>query len=147
MSPHLARLSGLGIVCTVLFVALATLGAQQGRGGGAPAGQGGQAAQPPAQGQGRGRGGQPITIHAARLIDGKGGTIDNAVITVQGTKITAVGPATAGQTYTYDLGSATVLPGMIDVHVHLNWIFGSDGKYGSANRDTAEYQIDAASCA
>ena len=32
---------------------------------------------------------------------------------------------------------------MIDVHVHLNWIFGSDGKYGSANRDTAEYQIDA----
>ena len=32
---------------------------------------------------------------------------------------------------------------MIDVHVHLNWIFGSDGKYGSANRDTADYQIDA----
>jgi len=131
MSPHLLRVSGLGILCTVSFVALATLGAQQGRGAGAPAGRAGQAAPP--QGQGRGRGGGPITIHAARLIDGKGGTIDNAVITVQGTKIIAVGPATAGQTYTYDLGSATVLPGMIDVHVHLNWYFGPNGKYGEPN--------------
>ncbi len=142
MTPFLARVSTLGLACSVFLICLATLGAQQGRGAGAPAGQAGQAA-PPAQGQGRGRGGGPITIHAARLIDGKGGTIDNAVITVQGTKITAVGPATAGQTYTYDLGSATVLPGMIDVHVHLNWIFGSDGKYGSSNRDSAAYQIDA----
>ena len=139
MSPHLARLSAVGIACVVLFVGLVTLGAQQGRGA-APAGQAGQAN---AQGQGRGRGGAPVTIHAARVIDGKGGVIDNGVITIQGTKITAVGPATAGQTYTYDLGTATALPGMIDVHVHLNWIFGSDGKYGSANRDTAEYQIDA----
>jgi imidazolonepropionase-like amidohydrolase len=139
MSPTLARVSTLGLVCTAFLLCLATLGAQQGRGAGAPVGQAGAAA----QGQGRGRGGGPITIHAARLIDGKGGTINDAVITVQGTKITAVGPATAGQTYTYDLGSATVLPGMIDVHVHLNWIFGSDGKYGSGNRDTAAYQIDA----
>jgi imidazolonepropionase-like amidohydrolase len=139
MSPHLARFSALGVVCVVLLVALVTLGAQQGRGG-VPAGQAGQ---PAPQGQGRGRGGGPITIHAARVIDGKGGVVDNAVVTVQGTKIVSVAPATAGQTYTYDLGSATVLPGLIDVHVHLNWIFGSDGKYGSANRDTAEYQIDA----
>ena len=137
MSPTLARVSTLGLGCTVFLLCLATLGAQKGRGA-APAGQ------QPAAGQGRGRGGgQPVTIHAARVIDGKGGVIDNGVITIQGTKITAVGPATAGQTYTYDLGTATVLPGMIDVHVHLNWIFGSDGKYGSATRDTAEYQIDA----
>jgi imidazolonepropionase-like amidohydrolase len=139
MSPHLLRLSALGVACAVVFVGLVTLGAQQGRGA-APAGQTGQ----PNAGQGRGRGGGgAVTIHAARVIDGKGGVIDNGVITIQGTKITAVGPATAGQTYTYDLGTATAVPGMIDVHVHLNWIFGSDGKYGSANRDTAEYQIDA----
>ena len=67
------------------------------------------------------------------MIDGKGGVIDNGVITIQGTKITAVGPATAGQTYTYDLGTATALPGMIDVHVHLNWYFGPSGKYGEQN--------------
>ena len=128
MSPHLARLSSLGLGCVVLLITLVTLGAQQGRGA-APAGQ------PPAgQGQGRGRGGGgPVTIHAAHVIDGKGGVIDNGVITIQGTKITAVGPAAAGQTYTYDLGSATALPGMIDVHVHLNWYFGPSGKYGEQN--------------
>ncbi len=130
MSPHLSRLSAVGIACAVVLVGFVTLGAQQGRGA-APAGQAGQAN---AQGQGRGRGGgQPVTIHAARVIDGKGGVIDNGVITIQGTKITAVGPATAGQTYTYDLGTATVLPGMIDVHVHLNWYFGPSGKYGEQN--------------
>jgi imidazolonepropionase-like amidohydrolase len=127
MSPNLARVSTLGLVCTVFLLCLATLGAQQGRGA-APAGQ--QAA---GRGQGRGRGGQPVTIHAARILDGKGGVIDNGVITIQGSKITAVGPAAAGQTYTYDLGSATVLPGMIDVHVHLNWYFGPNGKYGEPN--------------
>jgi imidazolonepropionase-like amidohydrolase len=31
---------------------------------------------------------------------------------------------------TYDLGDATLLPGLIDVHVHLNWIFGPGGKFG-----------------
>jgi imidazolonepropionase-like amidohydrolase len=127
MSPNLARVSTLGLVCTVFLLCLATLGAQQGRGA-APAGQ--QAA---GRGLGRGRGGQPVTIHAARILDGKGGVIDNGVITIQGSKITAVGPAAAGQTYTYDLGSATVLPGMIDVHVHLNWYFGPNGKYGEPN--------------
>jgi imidazolonepropionase-like amidohydrolase len=127
MSPNLARVSTLGLVCTLFLLCLATLGAQQGRGA-APAGQ--QAA---GRGQGRGRGGQPVTIHAARILDGKGGVIDNGVITIQGSKITAVGPAAAGQTYTYDLGSATVLPGMIDVHVHLNWYFGPNGKYGEPN--------------
>src|SRR5262245_44738044 len=106
MSLHLARFSALGVVCAALFVGFVTLGAQQGRGA-APAGQ----ANAPGQGRGRG-GGQSVTIHAARVIDGKGGTIDNAVITVQGTKIATIGPATAGQTYTYDLGTATVLPGM-----------------------------------
>jgi imidazolonepropionase-like amidohydrolase len=129
MSPHLARLTTLGVVCAVLLLALATLGAQQGRGA-APTGQAGQ---PAPQGQGRGRGGGPVTIRAARVIDGKGGVMDNAVITIQGTKITSVGPATAGQDVTYDLGSATVLPGMIDVHVHLNWYFGPGGKYGEQN--------------
>jgi imidazolonepropionase-like amidohydrolase len=29
-----------------------------------------------------------------------------------------------------DPGDATLLPGMIDVHVHLNWYFGPDGRYG-----------------
>ena len=71
---------------------------------------------------------QPVTIRAARLLDGAGNTLENGVIEVQGSKITAVdqrpGPVT------YDLGDVTLMPGMIDVHVHLQWIFGPDGRYG-----------------
>src|SRR5262245_34282551 len=54
-----------------------------------------------------------ITIRAARVLDGRGRTITNAVVEVQGTKIVKVdqrqGPVT------YDLGDATLLPGLIDV--------------------------------
>jgi imidazolonepropionase-like amidohydrolase len=78
-------------------------------------------------GQGRG-GAQPVTIRAARLLDGIGGTLQNGVIEVQGSKITAVDQRTGP--VTYDLGDMTLMPGMIDVHVHLQWIFGPDGRYG-----------------
>jgi len=81
------------------------------------------AAQTPAAG--------PMTIRAARLLDGRGGALSSAVIEVQGSKIVAVdhrqGPVTN------DLGDVTLLPGLIDVHVHLNWYFGPNGKYGEPN--------------
>jgi imidazolonepropionase-like amidohydrolase len=88
---------------------------------------------------GRG-GGAPITIRAARVFDGKGNVLDNGVVTVQGSKITAVGKLDGP--VTYDLGDATLLPGMIDVHVHLNWYFSANGKYNGGG-DTAEYQQQA----
>ena len=57
--------------------------------------------------------------------------IQDGVVTVQGNRITAIGPKTPQMTsFTYDLGDSTLLPGMIDVHVHLNWYFGQNGKYG-----------------
>ena len=102
---------------------------------GAPGQRGrGAAAGAAAQGfRGRGRGG-PITLHAARVIDGRGQVITDGVITVQGTKITAVGPRTPDMTsFTYDFPTGTLMPGMIDVHVHPNWYFGPDGHYGERN--------------
>ncbi|MBE3073054.1 MAG: amidohydrolase family protein [Acidobacteria bacterium] len=63
-----------------------------------------------------------IVIRAARLIDGRGGPpVTPAVILVRGDRIAAVGPglqAPPGATVV-DLGSATVLPGLIDVHTHF----------------------------
>lgn len=95
---------------------------------------------PVTQGTGRGRGGAPVTLRAARVFDGKGNVLSNGVIEVTGSKITAVdqrpGP------YTYDLGDATLMPGMIDVHVHLNWYFSENGKYQGGS-DTAAYTTDA----
>ena len=71
---------------------------------------------------------QPIRIHAATLVDGAGKVLHNATIVVQGTKITAV-ETTAGGPATYEFGRLTVMPGMIDVHAHLGWHFGPDGRY------------------
>jgi imidazolonepropionase-like amidohydrolase len=61
-------------------------------------------------------------IKCGRLFDGRSETlVQNAVILVEGEKITAVGPnlSIPSGAEVVDLSSATVLPGLIDCHVHL----------------------------
>jgi imidazolonepropionase-like amidohydrolase len=70
---------------------------------------------------------RPVTIRAGALLDGKGGALQNATITVQGSKILRVGPGAANPTY--DLRGLTLMPGMIDTHVQISWHFGKDGRY------------------
>jgi len=61
-------------------------------------------------------------IKAARLFDGKSeSTISDAVVLVEGGRITAVGSrlAVPAGARLVELGDATILPGFIDAHVHL----------------------------
>jgi imidazolonepropionase-like amidohydrolase len=61
-------------------------------------------------------------VKAARLIDGRGGPpIAPAQILIQGERIIAVGPSVAAPATArvIDLGSMTILPGLIDLHTHL----------------------------
>jgi imidazolonepropionase-like amidohydrolase len=64
---------------------------------------------------------RPITIRAARAIDGKGNVLRNATVEVQGSKITKIDQRTGP--VTVDLGDRTLLPGLIDVHVHIGGHF------------------------
>ena len=61
-----------------------------------------------------------LVVRAARMIDGKSdAVVSPAVVVVRGNKIESVGgPAPAGGQM-IDLGDATLMPGLIDAHVHL----------------------------
>ncbi|MDB5986585.1 MAG: Xaa-Pro dipeptidase [Nevskia sp.] len=63
-----------------------------------------------------------LAVRAAHLIDGvHDRPIDNAVVLVRGDSITAVGSnlAIPADAHVIDLGGATLLPGLIDCHVHI----------------------------
>jgi imidazolonepropionase-like amidohydrolase len=68
-----------------------------------------------------------IRIHAAAVVDGTGKIVRNATVVVRGSKIAAVETGQSGAP-TYELGTLTIMPGMIDVHDHIGWHFGKDGR-------------------
>ena len=74
-----------------------------------------------------------VVIRAARLIDGVGGVRENVAVVVEGSKITRVtsGDDTTTGPITYDLPQLTLLPGLIDTHVHIDSHFGRDGRMPS----------------
>jgi imidazolonepropionase-like amidohydrolase len=66
--------------------------------------------------------GHPIVLHAARLLEiDTGRMISPGEILIEGERIAAVGSAVSHPTgaQLVDLGDTTLLPGLIDVHVHL----------------------------
>ena len=86
----------------------------------------------------------PIVIRTGRLIDGRGGTVTRATVTVAGERITGVG-ASKSKSVTYDLSRYTVLPGLIDGHDHVGWHFTSAGRFHtSADGETPTDEVLAA---
>ena len=70
---------------------------------------------------------EAIVLRVGNLLDGKGGTRHNVDVVVNGSRISQIGSAEKGKVV--DLRKFTVLPGMIDTHVHIGWHFGPDGRY------------------
>ena len=71
-----------------------------------------------------------VVLRAGRLIDGKGGVRDNVAVVIEGSKIVRItsGDDTSTGPITYDLARYTLMPGLIDTHVHIDSHFGRDGR-------------------
>jgi imidazolonepropionase-like amidohydrolase len=62
-----------------------------------------------------------VLVRAAQIIDGRGGPpVKNGAVLIRGDRIERVGAADGAKAdEVVDLGSATILPGLIDLHTHL----------------------------
>lgn len=70
----------------------------------------------------------PVVIKAARLIDGRGGAaLEPAWVRIDGEKIVEIGRQLAipPNAKVINLGNATLLPGLIDLHTHLTDRYGT----------------------
>lgn len=77
--------------------------------------------------------GGPIAITARRVFDGTQ-LLQNVTVVVEGRHITSVGALPANfRGARYDLGDATLLPGLIDVHTHLTWYFNAQGRFHTSS--------------
>jgi imidazolonepropionase-like amidohydrolase len=91
----------------------------------------------------------PVVLRAGTLLDGKGGVLRNALIVIEGGRIVRVQADAKGQSIpgavVYDLGRATVLPGWIDLHDHITWHFGPNGRFEDKNETPSQAALAAAS--
>ncbi len=85
-----------------------------------------------------------IAIHHARVIDGTGALFDRATVLIQGSHITAIGPS---RTVTIPIGARridgrglTILPGLIDCHVHL-CLGGEPDVVGAVESEPSSYTL------
>ena len=68
-------------------------------------------------------------LRTSRILDGRGGVLEDRDIVIRGGEIAEI--VGAGQGHgdrIIDLTGYTVLPGLIDTHVHIGWHFGPDGR-------------------
>lgn len=84
-----------------------------------------------------------VTLEVGSLIDGRGGVQGPSTVVVDQGAITEIRPGRPSGAYpVYDLSRYTVLPGLIDTHVHIAWHFDRDGRYATrASEETPEEKM------
>src|SRR5713226_5056208 len=79
-----------------------------------------------------------IVLKTSTLFDGKGKTLHNTLIVVEGGKIARVGGASPAGAVTYDLTAFTVSPGWIDTHSHIVNHFDNDDRAAGRNEPPSQ---------
>jgi imidazolonepropionase-like amidohydrolase len=96
----------------------------------------------------------PLVIRAGTLLDGRGHVLHNVRIVVQNGKIVRLDnndnnnskdkAAKAKASPAYDLSRLTVLPGWIDLHDHITWHFGPNGRVEDKSETVEQATLAAA---
>lgn len=101
-----------------------------------------------------------IILRAGLMLDGRGHALHNVDIVVRGSKIVSIEPTKNGglklldqsgadnatkDATVYDLRKLTVLPGWIDVHDHIVWHFGPNGRFGDKSETPEQATLAEAS--
>jgi imidazolonepropionase-like amidohydrolase len=81
---------------------------------------------------------RPIVLKTSTLFDGKGKTLHNTIVVVEGPKITRVGGTAPSGAVVYDLTALTVSPGWIDTHSHIANHFDNNNRLASADELPAQ---------
>ena len=91
---------------------------------------------------------RPVVLKTSTLHDGRGKTLHNTFIVVEGSKIARIGGTAPANALTYDLTALTVTPGWIDTHAHIanhfdnnNRLAGSDEPVSQATWRIAENTV------
>ena len=88
---------------------------------------------------------QTTAIVGGRVLDGRGGAIENATVVIRDGKIVAVGPAASTtvppDAARVDAAGATLIPGLINAHGHLTSAVGMRSDPNGATRDNLVRQL------
>ncbi|HUJ15184.1 MAG TPA: amidohydrolase family protein [Thermoanaerobaculia bacterium] len=79
-----------------------------------------------------------VVVHARRLLDVRTGSVSDAYIVVRGDRIDSISHSAPAGATVIDLGNATVLPGFIDCHVHLESDWSDFSASGSLRRSAPQ---------
>lgn len=86
---------------------------------------------------------RPVVLHTGTMLDGKGHVLHNVNIVIQDGKIVRIEQNGKGAA-TYDLSRLTVMPGWIDVHDHITWHFGPNGRIEDKSETPEQATLPAA---
>jgi imidazolonepropionase-like amidohydrolase len=81
---------------------------------------------------------RPVVLKTSTLLDGKGKTLHNTMVVIEGSKIARIGGGAPANAIIYDLSAFTVSPGWIDTHTHLSYHFDNKNRYAGRDEPASE---------